>query len=512
MGRNDTMTSEHPDDLIARARTVAFQVDQGDVGERLDAAIAAATSPRLRGRLLLARAILRQGSVDLTESADDCRTAFLELRRTDLNGSAALAAAFAAVMLHRSGDLEGGVEMAVEAMASTDGSAIDSDTSRAANALAVFYGEIAAFGPAIRYAAAAFATAMSPEVKEIAACTSSWVTTEALRRGVEVDLAFAADVVCWLETAAVTEFGRRFAAPNARMELALALDDVATISTIGLDESLVDVVPVRMAAIRQALLGSVAYRQGHLETARRHLDLAIPVLAAMGNQHRLACAYRTRSHVRAELGDLQGALEDVRAEADFVGSIQIEHVGRLSEQIAARSVLEAGRKRLIARTAELTAEVHVDPVTKVGSRRWLETVLDDLEGRIGYSTVAMFDLDNFKAVNDRYGHAIGDAVLERVGRILLMCSRPSDLVARYGGEEFTVVFPGADVDGAVEYAERIRRRLGDEDWREFGSSLDVRVSVGVATGSVSSIRSTLHEADLALYSAKSSGRDRVLTA
>lgn len=504
------MTNE-TQQLIAEARAAAFSVDQGGVDERLDAAIADATDSRSLGEMLLARAVLRQGLIDFREIAVDCRSAFHHLRQTECTGSAAFAAAFGAGMMHRAGDLEGAVDLAVEAMVMTERSEADADTARAANALSIFYGEIAAFGLALRYGATAFETASTPAVKEIAAWTSVWIATEAVRAGGTVDFVLVEQMVRWLETEAPTEFGQTFLAPNARIELALVTGDMANISTIRLDESVVDTVPPRIATIHRMLLGSVAHLQGDLLTARRHLDIAIPELETMDEQLRLVRAYRERSRVRAGLGDIAGALSDAHAEADFIRSIQIRHVESLSMQITTRVALEIGRTALVARAAELTEAVRVDPVTKVGTRRWLEMAFDDLEDGVGDATVAMFDLDHFKRVNDRFGHAFGDVVLERVGSILASCAGSSELVARYGGEEFTVVFPGEGLDVGVGYAERVRERLGVEGWHELDATLDVRVSVGVATGSITSIRSTLDAADRALYAAKAAGRDRILT-
>ena len=496
--------------LAAEARAAAFVIDPGDVGQRLDAAIGEGADPEILGELFLARAIFRQGYDGFNESADDCLEAFRLLRTTDRHGTAALAAAVGAGLLQRAGDLRSGIELAFESMVLTDSTDPDSDSARAANALSVFFGQIAALGLALHYAALSFRTAMSPEVKEIGASTAAWIATEALRSGVPVGPGFAEEVVTWLETRAVSEFGRIFLAPNARVELALATGDMDVIAALRLDPMPHDF-PPRLAAIRRALLGNVAFRQGDLAEAKRHLDVAIPDLVTMDNHHRLIRAYRDRSHARAGLGDLEGALADAHAEADFVRSTQIEHLGQLSEQIAARVELEISRRALVERAEELTRAVRIDPVTKVGSRRWLEMALDDLEGRTGTAAVAMFDLDHFKDVNDRFGHAVGDDVLERVGHILLTCASAAELVARYGGEEFTAVFPGQHIEVAVAYAEKVRSRLAVEEWVGFDVPLDLRVSVGVSTGPVAFVRSTLDAADRALYRAKKSGRDRVVT-
>jgi len=95
-------------------------------------------------------------------------------------------------------------------------------------------------------------------------------------------------------------------------------------------------------------------------------------------------------------------------------------------------------------------------------------------------SVAMFDLDHFKAVNDRHGHALGDEVLRQVGRILRQQSRSADLVARYGGEEFVMALPDTGLLEARALCERIRREIASFDWPALAPGLAGTISIGVA--------------------------------
>jgi diguanylate cyclase (GGDEF)-like protein len=129
----------------------------------------------------------------------------------------------------------------------------------------------------------------------------------------------------------------------------------------------------------------------------------------------------------------------------------------------------------------------------------------------------MIDLDNFKSVNDTYGHPAGDLVLKEVARILKEYSREIDDPARYGGEELAVVLPGTDGDGAFQLAERIRtgiagmllpiRTAADEPLR-------ITASIGVATHPDVSAdqRALVADADGALYAAKHAGKNRTVCA
>lgn len=144
-----------------------------------------------------------------------------------------------------------------------------------------------------------------------------------------------------------------------------------------------------------------------------------------------------------------------------------------------------------------------------------------LESEISYSkrhghhlSLVMMDIDNFKGINDTYGHLVGDKVLKEVARILLEYVRSSDVVCRYGGEEFTVILPETDTKEALETADRIKRKI--EEFRitdEKGKIIYVTVSIGVATypkdGTTS--RLLLNNADHALYAAKLKGKNRVVS-
>lgn len=131
-------------------------------------------------------------------------------------------------------------------------------------------------------------------------------------------------------------------------------------------------------------------------------------------------------------------------------------------------------------------------------------------------SVLMIDLDHFKEINDTYGHAMGDTVLETVGNILEDVAenqlRSSDVAGRYGGEEFCIMLPTADRGGARNVAERIRKNLKETDFRtDDGESFQVTCSIGVAelTTDVHEPELLVQRADQALYEAKETGRDQV---
>lgn len=161
---------------------------------------------------------------------------------------------------------------------------------------------------------------------------------------------------------------------------------------------------------------------------------------------------------------------------------------------------------------ELDYRAHHDPLTGLINSRQLRnrlaSILAHADGSTGTTAVLYCDLDFFKPINDTYGHATGDAVLQQVASRILGVLRDSDEVARLGGDEFVVVLPQvADADAAEQVANRIRTAVSrpiQVEENEFA----VTVSVGVATATAGiDLHRLLHNADAAMYRAKNQGRD-----
>jgi diguanylate cyclase (GGDEF)-like protein len=158
-----------------------------------------------------------------------------------------------------------------------------------------------------------------------------------------------------------------------------------------------------------------------------------------------------------------------------------------------------------------------DYLTGLGTRRWFfEQAAQALGGRTHpQATLLVFDLDHFKAVNDRYGHAAGDAVLRVFGQILRNTLAPRAIAARMGGEEFVALLPSVDARHGCEIGEIVARRLAETIIAgDDGAVVSATVSVGVAEYGIgtSNLADLLAAADRALYLAKALGRNRVETA
>jgi diguanylate cyclase (GGDEF)-like protein len=264
----------------------------------------------------------------------------------------------------------------------------------------------------------------------------------------------------------------------------------------------------RLGALR--LVTSECHRRlGRPAEAVLELDAALALLDLESQLATRIHALRERSLARQEAGDTDGALADARELADLVWSRHRRQVGGFMDQLWSRAGAEGERRDLEARARELVRRAEQDPLTGLANRRAVERFCAGLDGRGGVCLV-LVDVDDFKGVNDRFGHATGDDVLRAVSGLLTRSVRGKDVVARWGGEEFLVALPGGSGGLGSDAAARVCRRVRENDWDRLAPGLRVTVSVGVASGPVRELDAVLARADAAMYVAKRSGRDRTV--
>lgn len=156
-----------------------------------------------------------------------------------------------------------------------------------------------------------------------------------------------------------------------------------------------------------------------------------------------------------------------------------------------------------------------DPLTGLQNRRSLFEL-----GRIEFSRAhrmkrpfccMMLDLDHFKQINDNYGHAVGDQILQEFAERCKRSVREVDLIGRYGGEEVVVFLPETDSDTAMHVAERLRASIQETPMEVSGQELNVTVSIGVSRKDENTLQleTLIARADQAMYIAKHKGRNRV---
>jgi diguanylate cyclase (GGDEF)-like protein len=169
-----------------------------------------------------------------------------------------------------------------------------------------------------------------------------------------------------------------------------------------------------------------------------------------------------------------------------------------------------------AMRAGLAEQIGTDPLTGCLNRRSLESRLKAdwrlAKRRSTHIAVVAIDLDHFKQINDTRGHPVGDVVLQQLAGIMKATARDTDAVARFGGDEFVLLLPDTGWQGALTFAERLRRRVDDYTFGPPGMPMTVTISVGVALARGTdpiSPEELLKEADRSLYKAKQQGRNRV---
>lgn len=198
----------------------------------------------------------------------------------------------------------------------------------------------------------------------------------------------------------------------------------------------------------------------------------------------------------------------------------LQRVGLLLAVINLIGVLIVGSFLKWEESRELTAQkmkldADIDFLTKLSNRRKLDDIANSLDAcsstkKLNISII-MFDIDHFKKLNDKYGHAVGDKVLEEIADRIRNSFRRHDEIFRYGGEEFVVVLTNVKGDEAIQLAERVRIAVQEEPINCDGLHISLTLSAGVAIseGTSSSFNTLLETADKALYQAKNTGRNRV---
>ncbi len=191
-------------------------------------------------------------------------------------------------------------------------------------------------------------------------------------------------------------------------------------------------------------------------------------------------------------------------------------------EVLARIRTQIKRKRhtdyLRNRLDESVEAAVTDALTGLHNRRYMETHLATLTRRAqetnGALSVLLADIDHFKLVNDTYGHDVGDMVLKEFSARLRRNTRGADLACRLGGEEFLIIMPETTLARAYQIGERLRTRIAAEPFQITGGRhIRVTSSVGLATleGAEDTPDAVIKRADLALYSAKRRGRNRVVS-
>lgn len=293
-------------------------------------------------------------------------------------------------------------------------------------------------------------------------------------------------------------------------------------------------------------LGRIAAAQGRTDDAQAQLSTAVAeaerchlqrlayecheALAALHEkrgEYREALLHHQRFHTfeRAVLSEMSGrqmkllqmrypvAAAQREAQIRRLRRVELAHAyAELEERNRSLRESVERKSRLVAQLERQTLE---DSLTGLGNRRLLDKrFADEFDRAIRHGrplAVAIVDIDRFKRVNDRYSHAVGDAALKELARLLSAQVRHTDLVARFGGEEFVIVLVETPAAAAEIACEKIRVAVATHDWTHIHPRLALTISIGFcADTSLPGCERMLAVADRNLYIAKAQGRNRVV--
>ena len=264
-------------------------------------------------------------------------------------------------------------------------------------------------------------------------------------------------------------------------------------------------------------LGQILQDAGVPEGALAEFERARALSDTHGIVAHAALLHLALSQTHKAAGHFEAALENYEA---YHAAERIQFNDQSARKLRALQVRmelasarhEAETERL--RSAELLALSRTDALTGLDNRRQLDARLAQEFAQAQRHdrplALAMCDIDNFKLINDKLGHPVGDAVLRAVALLLRNQCRDTDMVARFGGEEFCWVFHGIDAAQAERACESARTAIEGHDWTPWHPDLRVTASFGLAgRQSLDSPSALIEEADKQLYVAKRSGKNRV---
>ncbi len=273
-------------------------------------------------------------------------------------------------------------------------------------------------------------------------------------------------------------------------------------------------------------MGKIYQKLGRLDEALAYLHKGLQLAEEMDFRVVIYKAHETFAHYYKSLGEFDKALlhfetfhglKEAIFNTDNEQKMRAMEVIHRTEAVRQEAALQqrknAELREHIEHLEELNARVKAlsisDPLTGLYNRRYLFDYLAGLESSQALS-VAMFDIDHFKHINDSYTHFVGDDVLRGIGTLFAAFVRGTDIAARFGGEEFVIVFGNTTLDQAVLACERLRQSVETHFWSENHPDLKTTISVGITSGVAKDYETLLRAADQKLYEAKHLGRNCVV--
>lgn len=244
-------------------------------------------------------------------------------------------------------------------------------------------------------------------------------------------------------------------------------------------------------------------RAGDLEQARAEAERAAAAIDPHGSQD----PYELALCIAAELEHEGGSSASLRYARHQLSLRWSERMAVLGSMLGRLETERLRREHDV-----MTRQAHLDDLTGLANRRGFARYLESVEHQgIRTLTLLLADLDDFKSVNDRFGHGVGDSVLVTVGRLLEAYVRQADCAVRLGGDEFAIVLASTSVEVGRRRAEAMVDAVRRQAWSELAPGLSISLSVGLACGTPTQFPELIERADRALYEAKARRRGVVIS-
>lgn len=289
--------------------------------------------------------------------------------------------------------------------------------------------------------------------------------------------------------------------------------------------------PINDVALNEVMrsLKEVIYKQGTLKNSindakvsvknmvNTFIDRLADIANSTGNYHQQIDRYSKELTQTADINKLSKILDEVKRETRIA---QTEALRSRDIVLAARKDVEDAEARihnLEQQLEQMSELVREDQLTGSLNRRGLDDVLEReiarADRRASPLCIAMLDLDDFKKINDKYGHIAGDEALIHLVRVIKETLRSMDVIARFGGEEFLIVLPDTPLEEAIQTVTRLQRELTKQIFMHNHTRLLMTFSAGVALRKeLEDQAGMIKRADIALYEAKKAGKNRVIPA
>ena len=285
----------------------------------------------------------------------------------------------------------------------------------------------------------------------------------------------------------------------------------------GTEQSSIKKIVLRVVAGRDMLLFAIVDKNNPVLIGRDENSVLRLRDRAVSSRHAMVSFVTNKEEKSTlqivDLGSTNGTMvngESIQISPIFVGDY-IE-IGDVALRV---SLLSEQEIEHLQRVLDRLEQANTDPLTGLFTRAFIQedlpTIIENSKERNLPISCAFVDLDNFKPINDNFGHQIGDEVLKNISKLIMMRVRNGDACIRYGGDEILVILFGVEERKAFDVISRIRHAITVHDWGRIAGGLSVSASFGVASlQQDESIENWFKRADQSVYAAKASGKNRVI--